>query len=313
MNFSDVLAAFGVAVAVTLELQFCNGRAEFCDTKYSNVSLIGTHNAPFVGDINNGFVDQGKTVTEQLDAGIRFLTGQTHKSASNDAVAPLEELYMCHTSCAFFNAGKLVDYLTTVNDWVAAHPDEVVTLLLTNGDDVDVTAFEPAFEQSGIKNLTFVPSTSPNKLPMNQWPTYAQMIASGKRVVVFLDYKANETEVPYILDEFTYYFETPFSQTDPTFSECNLDRPANGTADGRMYIVNHVLDKDLIPGDGDILVPDVEPDYAVNAATGNGSIGSQSDLCTSKWGRVPNVILVDRFDRGDVFTAQNNLNDISSA
>lgn len=198
MRFSDILSAAGLIVAAPLDFQFCNGNADFCSRKYSNVSLIGTHNAPFVGDIRNGFVNQGKTVTEQLDAGIRFLTGQTHKPV-NISLDPLEALYMCHSSCAFFNAGKLVDYLSTVKGWVDGHPDEVVTLLLTNGDNVDITVFEPAFEQSGIKDLAFVPSTTPDKLPMDQWPTYAEMMTSGKRIVVFLDYKANETEVPYIL------------------------------------------------------------------------------------------------------------------
>ena len=92
--------------------------------------------------------------------------------------------------------------------------------------------------------------------------------------------------------------------------QCNLDRPANGSADGRMYIVNHNLNKAL---NKDISIPDWEADYTVNAATGENSIGAQSDLCTSKWERRPNVVLVDRFNRGDVFTAQNSLNGMTSA
>lgn len=34
-----------------------------------------------------------------------------------------------------------------------------------------------------------------------------------------LDYHADTTKVPYILDEFAYCFETPFSQTDPKFPQ----------------------------------------------------------------------------------------------
>lgn len=76
-----------------------------------------------------------------------------------------------------------------------------------------------------------------------------------------------------------------------------------------MYLVNHVLDKEVLSTG--ILVPDDEQDYVTNAATGNGSIGAQVDLCKSIYGRVPTVVLVDMFDRGDVFTAQNTLNGVS--
>lgn len=73
-----------------------------------------------------------------------------------------------------------------------------------------------------------------------------------------------------------------------------------------MYLVNHVLDEQVPLTD--IVIPDDKADFQTNAATGNGSIGAQCDLCTSIYGRVPNVVLVDMFDRGDVFTAQDTLN-----
>jgi hypothetical protein len=110
--------------------------------------------------------------------------------------------------------------------------------------------------------------------------------------------------VPFILDEFTYFFETPYDTTDPTFNECTLDRPAGGSADGRMYIVNHFLDLDIFGID----IPDVAADAQTNAATGSGSIGAQVSLCFGIYGRNPTFVLVDNFNTGDVFTAQKNLN-----
>lgn len=103
-------------------------------------------------------------------------------------------------------------------------------------------------------------------------------------------------------------FETPYDTLDPSFPECSLNRPAGGDASTRMSIINHFLDTNLL-GTG-ILIPDDAADYTTNAATGNGSIGAQCDLCTSIYGRVPNFVLVDFFDRGDVFTAQNTLNGV---
>lgn len=107
-------------------------------------------------------------------------------------------------------------------------------------------------------------------------------------------------------DEFTYFFETPYDTTDPSFPECKLDRPAGGSANGRMYIVNHFLDSDIFGID----IPDNMADTTTNAATGNGSIGAQNALCESIYGREPNFVLVDMFDRGDVFTAQRNMNGV---
>lgn len=85
--------------------------------------------------------------------------------------------------------------------WVDAHPNEVVTILLTNGDNVDISKFGDAFNATGMDDLAFVPSTTPQMLPIGSWPTYGELIASGKRVVVFLDYGADATKVPYILGE----------------------------------------------------------------------------------------------------------------
>jgi hypothetical protein len=71
-----------------------------------------------------------------------------------------------------------------------------------------------------------------------------------------------------------------------------------------MMIVNHFLDLDILS----ILIPDTLALETTNAATGTGSVGAQADLCLRTWGRVPNLILVDFFEFGDVFAAQDTLN-----
>ena len=118
------------------------------------------------------------------------------------------------------------------------------------------------------------------------------------------DYGANTNKIPYILDEFAYFFETPFDTTDPNFAECTLDRPAGASPDGRMYIVNHFLDINVLG----ILIPDKGADQTTNAATGTGSIGAQVGLCETTYGRKPKGVLVDDFDKGNVFAAQNAMN-----
>lgn len=298
------LALLGLTYAapVARNQTACNGNAALCTRQYSNISLVGTHDSAFVGSIDNLFINQEKTVTDQLNAGIRFLQAQTHNDNSGT-------LSMCHTSCDEWDAGPLATYLSTVKTWLDANPNEVLTMLLVNGDSLGVGNFSAIFESTGISKYAFVPSTSPNQLAMDDWPTLQNMITAGKRLVVFLDTGADQSSVNYIMDEFTYFFETPYDTTDPTFAECTLDRPPNGSPDGRMYIVNHFLDSKL--AFTSVLYPDNSADFTTNAATGTGSIGAQANLCTSTYDRAPNLILVDMFDRGHVFAAQNTLNGLS--
>lgn len=120
------------------------------------------------------------------------------------------------------------------------------------------------------------------------------------------DYGADMTSVPYILDEFAYYFETPYDVTDSTFSDCSINRPSGASANGRMYIVNHFLDEDILGID----IPDRSAAAATNAVSGTGSIGAQAALCESLYGRAPNGILLDWTDLGDPIGAQNAINGV---
>ena len=68
-----------------------------------------------------------------------------------------------------------------------------------------------------------------------------------------------------------------------------------------MYIVNHYLNIKL----AGILIPNRE---AAGTTNGAKSIGAQVALCEKSYHRAPAGILVDFFDKGDVFSAQNNAN-----
>jgi hypothetical protein len=118
------------------------------------------------------------------------------------------------------------------------------------------------------------------------------------------DYGADTTKVDYILDEFAYYFETPYDVTDSSFSNCNIDRPAGASASGRMYIVNHFLDVDILG----VLIPDRDHASITNAANGDGSLGAQAVECEALYHHAPNAMLADFVDKGDVIGAQNELN-----
>lgn len=151
----------------------CNGHAELCSRQYSKVTFVGAHNSPFVGvgPADNQFTSP----TEQLDQGIRFLQAATQDKDGSPQ--------MCHTSCILEDAGSLQDYLQSIKTWVDGHANEVVTLLITNGDAIDINKFGDAFKATGLDGYVFTPD---KQLGLDEWPTLGDMISSGNRVVVFM-------------------------------------------------------------------------------------------------------------------------------
>lgn len=155
----------------------CNGHPALCDRQYSNVTQIGTHDSAFIGALPQD--NQDESITTQLNAGIRFLQAQTH-------VNPFGTLSLCHTSCYLLDAGSVASYLVTVKAWLDANPNEVLTLLLTNGDNVNADIFDTAFTTSGIKPYAFIPASSPAPLPLTAWPTLQELITANTRLIFFL-------------------------------------------------------------------------------------------------------------------------------
>ena len=174
-NFVLLLAQF-VSIFLFVSAQnVCNGNAAYCDRLYSNVSEIGSHDSAFVGLLPQD--NQEDSLTQQLNGGIRFLQAQTHVFAG--------VLSLCHTSCFELYAGSLSSYLSTVKAWLDANPNEVLTILLTNGDNVDVSMFDQVYQAVGLNTYAYIPPTTPNTLPIDAWPTLQQLIDANTRLVAF--------------------------------------------------------------------------------------------------------------------------------
>ncbi|KAF3770427.1 PLC-like phosphodiesterase [Cryphonectria parasitica EP155] len=286
-----VLATLARAIATAAAAAAaCNGHAELCDRRYSNVTFLGSHDSAFVG--TSVADNQETSVADQLAQGVRFLQAQTHLASDNHTIE------LCHTLCLLEDAGPLAAYLSTIKTFLDANTQEVVTLLLTNQDGQSGTAFDAVFQSSGIKGYAFTPA---GNLTLDQWPTLGQMISMGQRLVVFMDFPAG-APVPYILNEFqSYIFETPFDTTDPTFPQCAIDRPPGASAAGRMILVNHFLDTNL----SGILIPN---QAAANVTNSAASITAQANLCSGLYQQTPNFILLDWISIGDAMSVQAMMN-----
>lgn len=102
---------------------------------------------------------------------------------------------------------------------------------------------------------------------------------------MFMDYNANQTEVPYILDEFSQLWETPFSPTDTAFP-CTQQRPPNLSdedAAQRLYMANHNLNVQATLLGSTLLVPNTADLNQTNAVGGYTSLGAMSGNCTGKF------------------------------
>ncbi|KAF9003878.1 PLC-like phosphodiesterase [Cyathus striatus] len=280
----------------------CNGHAELCSRQYSNITVIGAHDSfAFSKDPLALARDQQVDIPTQLGLGVRLLQAQSHL---NNGV-----IHFCHTSCALFDGGTVQDYLSTVKTFLDANPNEVLTFIFTNPEGLSVSdVWKPAFDNSGITPLAYVPPTVPMK--QSDWPTLGDMIDSGKRVVVFLDSGADTSQVDFILPEFEMIWETPFSVTDPSFP-CSVDRTSGPLATSdHTYMINHSLNKNILPiGDG-VLVSD-----PLDAPTTNGvaSILANVQGCLPLGSnRNPQFLLLDYVDIGQAFQAANQLNGLSS-
>ncbi|PYH95459.1 PLC-like phosphodiesterase [Aspergillus ellipticus CBS 707.79] len=286
--------------------QPCNGYTEFCSRQYSNITMVTAHNSPFVKK-NNIASNQEYKVKTQLEDGVRMLSFEAHYYE--------EDIYLCHTSCDLLNMGTLEDYLTIVTDWIKDNPYDVVTIMIVNSDYVTPANFSSPIQKSGLIDYVYEPWKIP--MSLDDWPTLSEMILDGKRAVVFMDYQANQTAFPYILDEFTQMWETPFSPVNASFP-CTVQRPPGITAaeaEDRMYMINHNLNLDVSFEGLDILIPDSAQINVTNAVSGYGSLGLMANNCRSKWDRPPNFLLVDYYNdgnfQGSVFEVAAEMNNVT--
>ncbi|OAA50710.1 PLC-like phosphodiesterase, TIM beta/alpha-barrel domain protein [Cordyceps fumosorosea ARSEF 2679] len=300
----------GTTSATPTNTQPCNNYVEFCTRRYSNISFVAAHNSPFVRP-GNSASNQALPVKVQLNDGIRLVQGQMQWPTNGT------EPHFCHTSCDILDAGPIYDWLTEVREWVDDHPYDVVTILLGNGNYSDASLYKPFIEKSGIQKYAYTPPLLPMRL--GDWPTLEELILRGKRVIMFLDYNANHTAVPWLLDEFSQVWETPFDPTDTAFP-CTVQRPPDlkpEDARDRMYLMNHNLNAEFNVFDIQLLVPAVSLLNQTNAAEGPGSLGMAANNCRSDWGRAPNFLNVDYYNygsdkiNGSVFLAAARLNNVT--
>lgn len=166
-------AATILSLLAPLALSACNGFDALCTRRYSDITFVGSHDSAFVGPFLTE--NQNIDLAAQLALGVRFLQAQTHDLDG--------AIQLCHTTCAELNAGPLSAYLAPVKTFLDGNPDEVLSLLLTNGDAISVLDFASVFEAAGLMQYVYSPG---KMLALDEWPTLQEMIDAGTRLVVWM-------------------------------------------------------------------------------------------------------------------------------
>jgi hypothetical protein len=299
LTLSALFISHVFAMPLVKREQLCNGHAELCDRKYGNTTFIGAHDS--FAFSSNPFAlarTQEVGVSDQLREGVRLLQAQAHKFG--------KDVNFCHTSCALFNGGKVKNYFQKVKHFLDRHPNEVLTIIIANPENLSGEVWQPIFESSGLAEMAYVPPQVP--MTREDWPTLREMLDTGKRVVVFIDKGAEEgsSAPPYLLPQFTMMWEDEYDPTDRKFP-CKVDRTSGPLEPSQqLNLINQNLNIDLMPIGRGIRFPDRLNTPRINSVH---SITAHASHCAPLANdQNPNFVLVDFVNVGQAVTAVARLN-----
>ena len=163
------------------------------------------------------------------------------------------------------------------------HPDEVVTLLIESHVSAEDTA--AAVAQSGLDGYV---RTQPPGAP---WPTLREMIASGRRLVVFTE--SGGGAPGWYLSLYEHSWETAYSFRTPADMSC---APNRGDPRHPLFVLNH-------------FISDPVADRAMAAQINHDpTLLDRARRCMRESGRLPNFVAVDFYDVGGLFAVVDALN-----
>jgi hypothetical protein len=313
----------GRTTAAASTVLACNGFPELCDRRVDEVVFAGAHNAmsnqdaagwmfphheagmatmlrdgirALLVDIHYGFAGGARIKTdlstEPNAAKIRQAVGDEGYAAAmriRDRLVGVNEsehqLYFCHGFCEL-GAYLVGPALREIRDFVVAHPDEVLILVVE--DTVSPQDLAAEFDKAGFTDLVYRGN------PVPRWPTLRQLIESGRRVVVFTE--SGKPGVPWLRPAFETFRETPYTFRKVEDFSC---RPNRGGDAGSLLQINHWIDTTPAPKPSNAAIVNAYPFLLARA-----------EACAAERRHVPNVVAVDFYRTGDLLSVVNRLNGV---
>jgi hypothetical protein len=308
----------------------CNGFTALCSRPLNDVAFAATHNSMASVTIPTFlFGQQDGTIADQLDFGIHGLLIDTYygdkvdggvrtdldslpkrAAAERELGAPAVDaalrirsrlerrgegkrgIYLCHGFCEI-GAVSLSSALTDLRSFLVAHPGAVV-VVINQDEGVSPADIRDAFAQAGLLDLVY-------RGPLGPFPTLREMIDANQRLVVMAENDAGDIPWYHLayrhaLQETPFRFRSTSALTERVAYSC---RPNRGPASAPLFLLNNWVDTTPIP-------------RASNAAVVNArrALLTRSRTCQRIRHRLPNLLAVDFFRRGDVLGVVNALNGV---
>jgi len=338
-------AALGVAIAGAIVVGFaftgatravrargtltCNGYAQLCSRRLDEVVFAGTHNSMSAADSPGWLIaNQDRAIGQQLDDGIRLFKISTHYAVKNPAgwvqtdiaaeganlnrvaaklppvarqalqrlsgslsggspAAGTRDIWLCHTLCEL-GATRMVDFLASIRRFLELNPDQVI--ILFDEDYVAERDLKGAFQRAGLfRRLATLQPAQP-------LPTLGDLIRSHHNIVVFAQ-KPPDASYGWDPYAFNWIQDTPLGATKPSQFTCKLNR---GRPTTPLLMMNDWAD---------IFPPRPTPNLPL---VKKAFILARARQCVGQRGHIPNLILTDYYNRGDVIDAVATLNSVEN-
>ena len=263
---------FGIVIFGNLAPSFgfpCNGKEEFCDRKYSDITQIKTHNATSITtkgkfSLPNFVADQNRPLEKQLEDGIRAFKIPVHPVVKDGKTIPwvthtvqkrelfetidknkkfIPEVVVNQLKKSLINNVwkmdssnmPLIDFLTILKNYLDTHPHEVITLVLNTFTMNEMKQqFLDTFITSGMGQYLHIQDKN------QPWPTLKEMITKNKRMVVFVDTNVNQAGfhyTPHFVRQNSYSFKNSNELNKDTCS--TFDKPLKTPS--ALYEINHFI------------------------------------------------------------------------
>jgi hypothetical protein len=184
--------------------------------------------------------------------------------------------------------------LDDIHAFLVTHPGEL--LVIVDQDAITPDDFVAAMNTAGLSRLALTPPDDGEP-----WPTLRELIDDDRRLLVLAENEAGAAPW-YQLAYQRLVQETPFTFTTPAalIAPERLDAtcaPNRGPAAAPLFLLNHWINTDPTP----------RPSHAaeVNAYE---PLLERARTCRCLRGRLPNLLAVDFYKRGDVFRVTDTLN-----
>jgi hypothetical protein len=305
-------------------LSTCDGYAQLCGRRLDEVVLAGTHNAMSAADSPGWFIaNQRHAIARQLEDGLRAFKISTHygegkpgnvrtdvaaegaranrvsEKLSLQARSALQrfsgsvgfgprkgrrEVWLCHTLCEL-GATNAVGFFSTIRRFLQLNPGNVIVMF--DEDYVSEKSLEGVLRKSGLFSHLAVLREG------QQMPTLGQLVSSQHNVLVFTQEPVSR-RYPWDMYAFGGFIQdTPLGAVKPKQFTCKLYR---GLPSSPLLMMNNWAD---------VFPPRRSPNLAL---VKRDFIVERARQCEAERHKLPNLILTDFYDSGDVVGAARQLN-----